>query len=110
MSQGAGYRYPTTDGFLRLCLSYANKRYVFVYYIRMKNLRSLSGTARRLRGLLRSAVSDLTILRAACFAFRPALIAEAESADDTDFSEEVDGERECFWFAMIARLIKFFSV
>jgi len=77
----------------------------------MKNLQSLSGTARRLRGLLMSAVSDLTILIAACFAFRPALIAESESTDDKDFSEEVDGERPCLWFAtMIATLVKFFSV
>ena len=76
----------------------------------MKNLQSLSGRARHLHGLLMSAVSDLTVLIAAFFAFWPALIAESESADDQDFSEEVDGGQPCFWFTMIATLAKFFSV
>jgi hypothetical protein len=54
-------------------------------------LRSLSGTTRGLRGFLRSAVRDFTVLMAACFALRPTLIAVSER-EDLDLSEAVDGE------------------
>jgi len=79
--------------------------------IRIKNLRSLSGTAQRLRGLLIRAASDLTVLMAACFAFRPTLRAESESADK-DFSEdpEVDGERACLRLGMVVNTGQVFFV
>ena len=44
---------------------------------------------RALHGFLMSTVRDLTVLIAACLAFRPTLIAASES-DETDFS---DGDR-----------------
>ena len=70
--------------------------------MRRKDLRSLSGTTRRVRGFLISAVNDLTVFIAFCLALWPALITASER-DDKDLSEATDGDRLCFRFTMIAK-------
>ena len=54
-------------------------------------LQSLLGMTSGLCGFLIRAVRDFTVLIAACFALRPALIAVSDR-EDLDLSEDVDRE------------------
>ena len=70
-------------------------------------LQSLLIVTQPLHGFLRSAVKDLTVFRAFCFALQPTFLTASER-DDRDLSEVTEGERLCFQLDMFARKLRLF--